>query len=708
MKLVLMAPESLEAIAEMANRFFSGISIENRGKYKESSKQSEPMASLEQMGHIIYVNPSFNNKSLFLIWEIPSHLLTMQGHKAVHLLQMAIDHGGSNSLSKALEKTNLAKEVHADFWKMGKEHSFFMLHVFLTDQGVSQYEKVVLQCFQALRRIEQLQIPEYLLKKLQHTEDCQLQSVFDDSFDYVMRISSELIDEEIETYPDKTYTSSKEVLEMSKSLLLEIIPSQCLYFLVVKPEDAGVNLSRIEKWMESEYTIRKISEQTLKEWEAAEPDLSIGFQPPEELTIWKKDQFPVETKLEESEIPDPVFIVDNDTARIRWVEPTVNGDSVDAFFCITTPLKGNRAHHIALNDVFQQGVIEQLKKEFIDEPQVVWNVEMEGADLCLFFSAPYDSHQSYFRRFFSALKKVYISPEQFTQIRQDKLDVYSGDPSPMDYARQILDSLFRPSYHTRMELYYALKELESKDYEIFQKNYFQEVFLEGAFLGGASEPEIFGLWKEISLILDINPILLPKDRNKSFVFSEEDPFHIITQKTHRKGNALLLLIEACSMEENLEVGHKILTTLLHSEFFEELRTKQHTAYKLHTWQEIMHQKICHCFALQSSTHSPLDLLKRVEDFLHEFALRGEDILTRERFEVIRESLVLSMQKQKNAANKSEDLNWFSLNVERLRSLRYESVIQEMKSIFSRENRKRIAILIEGNSNYGSSRNESDG
>ncbi len=695
MRLVLMAPESLDTLAEMADRYFSKISTDHKRSSQEKTEKFTEMASLEQKGHIIYVKPAFKNRSLFLMWEIPSHLLSIQGHKAIHLLQMAIDHGGTNSLSRVLEKEALAKEAHADYWKMGQDHAFFMLHVHLTDRGISQYENVILRCFQAFRSIEQLQIPEYLLKKLQYMEDSQLQAVFDDSFDYVMRVSSELIDEEIETYPDQTYTSSEEALEMTKALLHELDPFRCLYFLVANPEEVGIGLSRIEKWMGSEYAIRRIMESKLQEWHLARPHPSIGFQPEEIFPVPKRDCIPIESEIEEKEIPDPVFLIDDSMARIRWVEPASVGESMDAFFCITTPLVNSSAKHAALNDIFIQGIVDTLRKEFAGEKQVIWNVEMEAMDLCLFFSAPYANYQCDFQRFFSALKKAHISQEQFTKIRQHKLDSYPGDPSPMDYARQILDSLLRPSYYTRMELYHALLQMESSEYEVFQSRYFQNLYIEGAFLGGRNEEEIMKLWGKISTILDVKSGNFLKDRNRPFAFPEDSQSYLMIQKTHRKGNALLLLIEADTIEEDLDVVHKILTTVLHSEFFEELRTRQQTAYKLHTWQELMNQNICHCFGVQSSTHSPLDLLCRVENFLQEFAKRGEEILTQDRFEIIRESLILRMQRQKNSVITREDLDWLNQNLERLYSLRYDQVIQEMRKIFSPENRKRIAILIEG-------------
>ena len=109
----------------------------------------------------------------------------------------------------------------------------------------------------------------------------------------------------------------------------------------------------------------------------------------------------------------------------------------------------------------------------------------------------------------------------------------------------------------------------------------------------------------------------------------------------------------------------------------------------------MNQKICHCFGVQSSTHSPLDLLCRVEAFLNELSIQSKDVLTRERFEGIRETLILGGERQRDFMYKSEDLDFIDQGIENIKKLTYEQVLLEMSSVFSEENRKRIAILVEG-------------
>lgn len=692
MKLVLMSHESLESLAEKAFQYFSPISGENRKKEKE--KIDETMTSSFQKGNFIFIKPSFKNRSLYLMWEIPSFFLTLENSKAVQLLQMALDHGHSNSLSSVLERDLLAKEVHTEFWKVGQGNAFFMINVVLTPKGLTEYEEVTKRCFQALTQIKNLGIPPYLLKRLKHLESSLLYSPFDSSFDYVMRVSSELLDENISTYPHRTHTATLESIEKVRSLLLELNPFQCLYFLSAASEELSFKLSRIEKWMGSEYLVRKIPEEKLVSWNEAPGDPLIGFQPEEEILPPKRDHPLIETEIEEKEVPDPIFLIDDSKASIRWIESSAVSSSVDAFFCIETPLMKNSAKSVVLNEFFISRINEHLKEEFIEEKEVTWNLEMEGASFCIFVSIPLEGYFENFQRFFKAFKKTTLSRTFFEEMKKEKMDGYPGDPLPMEYAHQILDSFLMPFHYTKMELYHTITALNFEDFEEFQDDYFKVMFLEGAFLGGVDRAQIQEVWKEVERIFDAQPYFFHKDRAKQFVFPK-DQSYLVLQKTHRKGNALLLLIQSEEASKKLEAIYKILTVVLHSEFFQEIRTKQQTAYRLYTWSEQMNQKVCQCFGVQSSTHSPLDLLRRVEFFLKEFALASKEIFTRERFEGIRDTLILVGERQRNHMDKTEDLAFVDEAIEVLSKLTYEEVLEEISSVFSEENRKRIAILVEG-------------
>lgn len=689
MRVVLMANEPLGSLAEKASYYFSRIpSLDEKKKIKQ---QRSDMTSLNQRGHVVCIKPAFKGRFLCLTWELPAFFLTLENSKAAQLLEMALDHESEGSLSKILEKEGLAQKVDATFWRISQEHGFFMMDVFLTEEGTSRYEEVISRCFQALERIKELGIPEYLLEGLKLKQAAQQESSSESNFDYVIKVSSDLLDEEIEGYPNKTYTIKSDLIAKANSLLRGLSPFECIYFLIALPEEAGVKLSRIERWMGSEYVIRKIPESKLLQWSQENPYLEIAFQSEEETLRSEKKQ-PDEA---EEESPTLTLLVDNERARIRWTESGPEQDSIDSCFSIAMPLMSSSVKQVALSEIFIYQLNELLKEEFVSSEEVFWNLEVEGVDVSFFLSVPKEGYLEYFRRFFSVLRNTTTSKAQFERIKKMSIDSYSGDPSPLEYAHQLLDSFLSPLYYTKMELYHAFFDLKFEEYESFQESYFDQIFLEGVFLGETNQNQLLELWQQISSILDVEPYDLEKDRGKEFGFPQEGQSYFVLQKTHRHGNALILLIEAGEVSQDLQPAHKVLAMLFRSEFYYELRTKQQTAYTLYAWAEKVNEKIYHCFAVQSSTHAPLDLLMRVEEFVNDFALRFSSCLTRDRFNVIRKTLVADEKKQKKLVKKEEDIALIEGRIESLNSITYEQVLSAIPPVFSEENRKRLAILIEG-------------
>src|SRR3989339_332472 len=135
MKLVLMSHEPLDVLAEKAHFFFSRIP--SKGKKERKPEIKEEMTGPTQRGNLTFIKPAFKNRSLYLMWEIPPFFLTLENSKAVQLIQMALDHGHANSLSNILEQASLAKEAHAEFWKISQGKGFFMINVVLTNEGIA-------------------------------------------------------------------------------------------------------------------------------------------------------------------------------------------------------------------------------------------------------------------------------------------------------------------------------------------------------------------------------------------------------------------------------------------------------------------------------------------------------------------------------------------------------------------------------------------
>lgn len=692
MRLVLTSPKPLKELIDLTCRFFSKIPERKTLKSSKKAGYEESMSDPSQRGHLIHVDSSFNSRFLSMIWEVPKEFMDIESAKLFDLIQMALNHGYANSLSKLLEEEGLAEDVQVEFWKVEKNHGIFRINIALTKNGLAQYEEVIKMCFQALKFFKESTIPEYLVRKVQgFKRDRSLLK----SFQGAMEIAEDLIDELIETYPGATSVSLEETSSKVPLLFLELTSAECMYFLVAPTQESGVMPSEMEKWMGAKYLVRKIAEGKIQQWNEERAHPLIGFQPEEELAFNDKNGSQEKLELTREFLSEPVFVIDDARARIRLVEVFPKEDVLEAFFCVATPLIGSSIENTTLTELFTELLNKVLELEFGVESELTWEVSMEGSRLYLLLRSPKALVVEHFRRFFTTLRDCQMSSLQFEEIKKDFLCNYEGDPFPLEYAQQILDSCLSSFYYTKMELYQSMSNIFFADYKEFEKTCFNEVFIEGAFLGALSKEEASSLFEEIYSVFSFLPYDSYESQEREFVLPEESQSHLIFQKTHRKGNALLLLVLSKETDEKSLALHRILTIFLRNEFFNEIRTSQQIAYKLSSWSEFMLDHMCHCFSLQSSTYDPLYLLNKVEGFLGSMVGSLESKLTVEKMNLIQEALISKLEKQIKPEGRDKDNRSITNRIKTLKSIGYIDVLNGAKEIFSFENRKRIAILIEG-------------
>ncbi|MBS0628419.1 MAG: hypothetical protein JSS09_09445, partial [Verrucomicrobia bacterium] len=275
------------------------------------------------------------------------------------------------------------------------------------------------------------------------------------------------------------------------------------------------------------------------------------------------------------------------------------------------------------------------------------------------------------------------------------LDNYVGDPDPIEHAQKILETLVSRLQSTEMELYHSVARLSYEEYEKWQKNALDRLSIEGAFLGMLQPLEAKELWEAISLVFPFIPYKSYELMTKNCVYLEDKKAHCFLQKTHRLGNALLLMVASQGEYNKNNMARQMVSALLQNEFFSELRTRQQTGYKIHNWARVVNNAICYGFSLQSSTYHPIDLLKRADCFLNEFANNLEERFSFSRFQILQDTLMTFWRRQRAQASKQEDRVFADRNLEMIKKLSYEKVLCNIKETFSIKNRKRVAILVEG-------------
>ncbi len=686
MRLVVSSSLSIEQLSEFACRFFSSIP---EGESSKKQQIEGVMASSLQKGSFFYMEPTFNNKILSLMWEVPKDFMQKKKRKALTFLEKAINRSCANSLGKVLEDEGLAKQVKVEFWKIEKENGIFKLDVTLTQEGVRQYEKVVSKCFQSFQSFRQKSIPKHLLS---HLKPSKLESFTVKDFRGTMEVAADFIEE---FFVNSQESEAFDVLVGASSFLEELTPKNGIFFLVAPFQEVGASPTYLEKWMGVPYSIRKITEAKLKEWTEEVPHPLVSFEL-EEIPQ-PEDLFFVEGA--EDTIPDaisePVFIINTPFIKIRLVEPSIESDKVEAFFFIDAPSIGGSVKKWAASEIFIRAINNILKEEFKDNSEMNCELEMDGRNLCLFFTMSHSVVKDCLQRVFSLLRNSAISLEQFEKAKKVFLDRYAGDPDPIEHVQKILETLVSRFQSTEMELYHEVSQFSYKEYQDWQENVLDRLSIEGAFLGTLQPSEAFELWKTISLVFPFIPYKSYELMPRTCVYLEDAEAHCLVRRTHRLGNALLLMVASRGEYSKNNMARQVIASLLQNEFFSELRTRQQTGYKVHSWTRLVNNTICYGFSLQSSTYHPADLLKRVDCFLDDFAKTLKERLSLSRFELIRDTLTTSWKKQRSQATKQEDRVFADGNIEMLKKLSYESLICYMQETFCIENRKRVAILLEG-------------
>ncbi|MGE5195824.1 MAG: insulinase family protein, partial [Anaerolineae bacterium] len=293
MYLVIISPLPLETLSSLVSQDFSKIKTSSIDKIPITM----PMASDKQKGHITYIKPIKDLKKLSLVWEIPEEFASDMDKKNAELIAYALKNEGPNSLLEELKREKIADALDVEVDRFSLNEVLLRIDISLTTQGLSQIETATLRCFQAIAKFKQSGIPSYLFEEMKKlaTINYQYQSR-EDAFSFVMRNAHDIVDEGLNTYPEKTLIPTTYDPISLKAFLEALTPQSCLFFLTADPASVAVHqpLTK-EKWMGAEYVVKEIPPRTLLAWSDASPHPHIGlplpnpFIPNNLLLVGKED-----------------------------------------------------------------------------------------------------------------------------------------------------------------------------------------------------------------------------------------------------------------------------------------------------------------------------------------------------------------------------------------------------------------------------------
>lgn len=702
MHLVMISPLPIAEMRDLAVTKFSPIT---NASYQKKIPQGS-LLSKQQKGSMIFIKPVKDLKTLSLCWEVPNAFAANIEERTPEFIAYILNKEVERSICAKLKKENIAENFHVSCDRFSKDSLLFCVDVSLTDSGLLQIDSAISYIFAALERLRAEKLPDYLFQefKTMATIDYQYQSR-EDVFVMASEMASNMLYEEFSSYPIKTKVPTVFSPQKIHSFLNTLQPSECVYFVIADPSRVGVIPDRKEKWMQVEYTVIPIDQKKLQAWQktGAHPEINLpGQNPylPTQLTLQNTSSQEIPALIHQDEGSEVYFLSDNYYRNPEAI----------FIFQIKSPLLDQTPKAQVLTDLWSRAFQDLLANDlaFAKDAGIQMELKLKPLEVVLCIQGLSEKTPLLTKKIFQALKHVVCSQEKFQTYVSSLAANYENASKELPL-RQALEQMSGVIFDqpTSQQKLLALQKTSLKDLCDFSGKFSHCLYIQALLYGNLNQELATNLYRELQTILAAKPYSLQNQaKAKVLLLSDlHGPYKLVFD-TNRQGAATLLLLQEGPFSFESWAIQQVLSQALQSAFYETLRTKQQTAYIASAWNDEKEKQLLQYFAVQSSTHTPTDLLARFELFLEDFDRNLPMEISLERFEKIRASLITSLaMRPENMFNKAitiaklafyyQDFTWINKQIDSLKALSYSNFCTTAQKLISRKNSRRLAILVEG-------------
>lgn len=703
MYLVMMSSLPLEKMQALAIEDFSEVASISIPK----TPITQELLSAKQKGHLIYIQPVRDLKQLSLLWEVPKRFASDIERKAPQLVAYALNQQGPNSLIETLKKEEIAEKLSATCDSFSDDTLLFSIDLSLTDYGVTHVNEAITRTFQAIARLKKEGIPQSLFDEMQTMAQLNYQyQSRDDAFSVVTQLTDALVYEDLATFPEKTAIPSHYDPLFIEQFIHSLDAKNGVYFVIADSKKTGVIPDKKERWMDAAYAIKDIPSTRLTAWNDAKPHADIQLPQanpflPEHLAL---------VALTGS-ASTPLLLHEDKSAQVYFAQDhEYLVPEIATVMTFKSPLINASAESQVLIDLYLRAFSEQLSStlSFARRAHLRTQFSSDNLSLQLLVCGFSDKAPLLLQTLFETLPKVKPTAEQFEIYRASLASDYDNASKelPLVQAHEIMNNILLNRATNREKL----KAAEGISYDSFLKfarELFTQTYTQALFYGNLTQSKAASLWQGLHARLNTTPYpLAEQPKGQILLLSKQKGPYMLTEQTERQGNGIVLVVEEGAYTFEKRGAQQILGAILKDAFFDTLRTKQQTAYIAQAFAVEKERQLLQYFRVQSNTHQPLELLGRFELFIEDFNKNIAQRVPQERFENVRSNIITLLKKPpENMRGKAmqlhdlafeyEDFEWIDRRITSCEALTYERFTELSQEFLSRENSRRIAVLVEG-------------
>ena len=632
MKLALVSNAPLETLTAKAKKFFSDIKDrpvkvpEVSGEFRKPLKNEYRLLKIKTIKDV---------RSLEI--DFPTIRLTdHKESKPASVVGSVLGYEGKGSLLSKLKEEGLVLGLSAGGGASHPNINSFGISISLTQKGLNEYERILGMVFSYIDMVRKHGIEKYTFEQAQ----AMAQINFDwknpnEGMGFIAGKAALMHEYALDEMEEMPFLLKKYEPEAYRAILKTLVPENAMVVL----SHNSVKFDKKAPYYDAEYSLQKIKGKAFEK--LAHPLKIQGASYPA-----KNDFIPYNLQLVDE---DPHLVRDDSLAKVwfkydhRFKQPKVY-----LTYQIETPHTYRSPKNLQLAKLYEAAVHEGLN-ELVYPIQIAglsYSLSIDKKGVILTIGGYSERIADLLKLVTQNLMEIKIDSQKFNNIKEAMVRGLKNRKLGQAYARggyynwlMLLDEQY-----TEEQKLQALTPLTLEDVKAYAKKLYEKVYITGMIHGNYSDEKAV---RSTQILLDslksqplakedrFEQIIETMPKGKRFRFSRE---------VEDNNNSLAYAIQVGDKDPALLAQVSMLASIIESDFYTQMRTNQQLGYIVWSFKQRMEDRIFFRLVIQSSTHGPFEMSKRVDAWLASTKKLFSE-LTDQEFERHRQALIVGLEKE---------------------------------------------------------------
>ena len=692
MKLALISSRPMEVLSGVAQKYFSGIPSRPVKVPQLSSEFRKPLKGEYRLLKIKTIKDVRSLEIDFPTIRLKNH----QASKPASIVGSVLGYEGKGSLLSKLKEEGLVLSLSAGGGSSHPDINSFGINISLTEKGLKEYERILELVFSYIRMVQEHGFEEYTFKETQAMAQINFDwKNPDEGMGFISGKAALMQDYKLKD------------VEILPSLFTEYEPSAYKAVLdTLTPENAMIVLSynlagtdRKAPYYDAEYSLNKIGGKSFKK--LSNPGKVDGIFYPA-----KNDFIPYNLNLVEEY---PHLVKDDDRAKVwfkydhRFKQP-----KIALTFRIETPKVYGSAKNLELAKLYEVMMQEGLNELVypIQMAGLSYALSIEKKGVLLSLGGYSERIGDLIKLVTKNLKEVKVDKQKFANIKEAMIRGLKNKKLGQAYSRGGYYNylMLLQDQYSEEEKLAALTAITLSDVNTFAKTLYDRVYITGMVHGNWSDDEARQSVDILLSALGSKP-LPENDRFEQVVeiMPAGERFQF-SKEVEDNNNSLAYAIQVGEKDFSTLAQTSIIASIVESDFYTQMRTNQQLGYIVWSFHQRLEERIYFRLVIQSSTHGPFEMSKRVNSWLVTTEALFAD-LTDQEFEQHQQSLIVALEKEGDsigavagdlftlATDEKGDFHFKKKLIQAIRDLKKIKVAQTAGKIFRNTSTPRLEVLM---------------